>query len=107
MPGFRIRGKVVAGFASYKRHVGYYPHSGEVFKELVDDLAGYEVSEKGGGVKFPINALVPDVLIGKLIAVRMRQVSGKKDTKEKKEKKSKLELAEDSYGAPKKKSKKG
>ncbi len=73
MPGFRVRGKVVAGFASYKRHVGYYPHSGQVFKEMMDELTEYEVSEKGGGIKFPINALVPDALIGKLIAVRMRQ----------------------------------
>lgn len=73
MPGFRIMGKVVAGFASYKAHIGYYPHSGQVFKEMMDDLAGYSVSEKGGGVKFPIDALVPDELIAKLIDVRMKQ----------------------------------
>jgi uncharacterized protein YdhG (YjbR/CyaY superfamily) len=73
MPGFRVNGKVVAGFASYKKHIGYYPHSGQVFKVMMDYLAGYDVSEKGGGVKFPIDALVPDALIGKLIAVRMQQ----------------------------------
>ena len=37
------------------------------------DLAGYDVSEKGGGVKFPIDKEVPDALIEKLIAVRMSQ----------------------------------
>jgi uncharacterized protein YdhG (YjbR/CyaY superfamily) len=73
MPGFRIEGKVVAGFASYKKHIGYYPHSGQVFREMMDDLQGYEVSEKGGGVKFPIDAAVPEALIEKLIAVRMSQ----------------------------------
>ena len=73
IPGFRVNGKVVAGFASYKKHIGYYPHSGQVFKEMMDDLVGYDVSEKGGGVKFPIDVLVPDALIGKLIAVRMQQ----------------------------------
>jgi len=73
MPGFRVNGKVVAGFASYKKHIGYYPHSGQVFTEMMDDLVGYDVSEKGGGVKFPIDALVPDELIGKLIAVRLQQ----------------------------------
>jgi uncharacterized protein YdhG (YjbR/CyaY superfamily) len=73
MPGFRMSGKVVAGFASYKRHIGYYPHSGQVFREMMDDLTGYEVSDKGGGVKFPIDALVPDELIAKLVAVRMQQ----------------------------------
>lgn len=73
MPGFRIKGKVVAGFASYKKHIGYYPHSGQVFKVMMDDLTNYEVSEKGGGVKFPTDAAVPDELIEKLIAVRMSQ----------------------------------
>lgn len=73
MPGFRVNGKVVAGFASYKKHIGYYPHSGQVFKVMMDDLADFEVSEKGGGVKFPIDQSVPDMLIEKLIAVRMSQ----------------------------------
>lgn len=73
MPGFRVQGKVVAGFASYKNHIGYYPHSGQVFKEMMEDLAGYVVSEKGGGVKFPIDAAVPDAVIEQLIAVRMSQ----------------------------------
>ena len=73
MPGFRVNGKVVAGFASYKKHIGYYPHSGQVFKVMMDDLAGYEVSEKGGGMKFPIDGALPDALVEKLIAVRMSQ----------------------------------
>lgn len=73
MPGFRVNGKVVAGFASYKKHIGYYPHSGQVFAQMMDDLAGYEVSEKGGGVKFPIDRVVPDELIAKLISIRMSQ----------------------------------
>ncbi|AWR21823.1 MULTISPECIES: iron chaperone [Aurantimicrobium] len=73
MPGFRVNGKVVAGFASYKKHIGYYPHSGQVFGVMMDDLAGYVVSEKGGGVQFPIDKAVPDALIEKLIAVRMSQ----------------------------------
>jgi uncharacterized protein YdhG (YjbR/CyaY superfamily) len=73
MPGFRVNGKVVAGFASYNKHIGYYPHSGQVFGVMMDDLTDYEVSEKGGGVKFPIDHTVPDALIEKLIAVRMSQ----------------------------------
>jgi uncharacterized protein YdhG (YjbR/CyaY superfamily) len=76
MPGFRLKGKVVAGFASYKKHIGYYPHSGQVFRVMMEDLDGYEVSEKGGGVKFPIDRAVPDTLIEKLIAVRMSQAFG-------------------------------
>jgi hypothetical protein len=40
---------------------------------MMDDLTDYEVSEKGGGVKFPIDRTVPNVLIEKLITVRMSQ----------------------------------
>jgi hypothetical protein len=43
---------------------------------MMDDLVGYEVSEKGGGVKFPIDHTVPDALIAKLIDVRMSQAFG-------------------------------
>ena len=75
MPGFRVEGKVVAGFASYKNHIGYYPHSGQVFSVMMDMLEDYEVSEKGGGVKFPIDSTVPDALIEKLIWVRLSQAN--------------------------------
>ena len=31
MPAFRLDGKVVAGFAAFKHHLAYLPHSGGVF----------------------------------------------------------------------------
>lgn len=73
MPGFRVNGVVVAGFASYTKHLGYYPHSGKVFSEVGDLLDGYVVSEKGGGVHFPIDRDVPDNIIATLINVRISQ----------------------------------
>jgi len=73
MPGFRVNGVVVAGFASYAKHLGYYPHSGKVFSEVGDLLDGYVVSEKGGGVHFPIDSTVPQEIIETLITVRVAQ----------------------------------
>jgi uncharacterized protein YdhG (YjbR/CyaY superfamily) len=73
MPGFRVNGVVVAGFASYKKHLGFYPHSGKVFAEVGNLLDGYVVSDKGGGVHFPIDRDVPDNIIETLISVRMKQ----------------------------------
>ena len=32
MPAFRVGGKVVAGFAAFKNHLAYLPHSGEVLE---------------------------------------------------------------------------
>jgi uncharacterized protein YdhG (YjbR/CyaY superfamily) len=34
VPAFRLQGKVIAGFAAFKNHLSYLPHSGSVFPEL-------------------------------------------------------------------------
>jgi uncharacterized protein YdhG (YjbR/CyaY superfamily) len=31
VPAFRLQGKVIAGFAAFKNHLSYLPHSGSVF----------------------------------------------------------------------------
>ena len=38
MPAFRVGGKVVAGFAAFKNHLAYLPHSGKVLADLGDAL---------------------------------------------------------------------
>ena len=35
VPAFRLQGKVIAGFAAFKNHLSYLPHSGSVFLSLV------------------------------------------------------------------------
>ena len=30
-PAFKVRGKTIAGFAAFKNHLSYLPHSGSVF----------------------------------------------------------------------------
>jgi uncharacterized protein YdhG (YjbR/CyaY superfamily) len=72
MPAYRVEGKVVAGFAAFKRHVSYLPHSGSVLIELADDLAGYQHSS--GALRFAVDTPLPRPLIEKLIAVRMRHL---------------------------------
>jgi uncharacterized protein DUF1801 len=31
VPAFKVRGKAIAGFAAFKNHLSYLPHSGSVF----------------------------------------------------------------------------
>jgi uncharacterized protein YdhG (YjbR/CyaY superfamily) len=71
VPGFKVAGKTVAGFAAFKNHLSYLPHSGSVFPELAEELAGYEKSS--GALRFPVDELLPPELVEKLIAVRLRQ----------------------------------
>jgi uncharacterized protein YdhG (YjbR/CyaY superfamily) len=75
MPAFRLHGKVIVGFAAFKNHLAYLPHSGSVFAELRDDLAGYSSTE--GSLHFPIDKPLPKGLVKKLIAVRLRQAGRK------------------------------
>ena len=72
MPAFRLDGKVVAGFAAFKNHVSYFPHSGSVLPELADDLVGYTASR--GALQFDVDKPLPKALVKKLIAVRQRQL---------------------------------
>jgi uncharacterized protein YdhG (YjbR/CyaY superfamily) len=74
VPAFRVEGKVVAGFAAFKNHLSYLPHSGSVFPELKDELAGYTTST--GALQFPIDRALPKALVRKLIRIRKRQALG-------------------------------
>ncbi len=71
LPAFRVRGKVIAGFAAFKNHLSYLPHSGSVFPELEADLVAYQRST--GALRFPIDEPLPEEIVAKLIKVRMEQ----------------------------------
>jgi uncharacterized protein YdhG (YjbR/CyaY superfamily) len=75
MPAFRVDGQVVAGFAAFKNHLSYLPHSGSVLGELSDDLAGYESTP--GSLHFPIDRPLPTKLVRKLIGARLKEVRGR------------------------------
>jgi uncharacterized protein YdhG (YjbR/CyaY superfamily) len=71
VPAFKVRGKTIAGFAAFKNHLSYLPHSGSVFPQLRDELTGYSASS--GALRFGIDEPLPDALVEKLIAVRLQQ----------------------------------
>ena len=72
MPAFKVQGKTVAGFAAFKNHLSYLPHSGSVLATLPDDVAPYETSK--GSLKFAINSPLPKRLVKKLIHTRMEEL---------------------------------
>src|ERR1700761_6920800 len=71
VPGFKVDGTTIAGFAAFTHHLSYLPHSGSVFPELAQDLAGY--SKSTGALRFAIDTPLPVDLVNQLIAVRLRQ----------------------------------
>jgi uncharacterized protein YdhG (YjbR/CyaY superfamily) len=72
MPAFQVHGKTVAGFAAFKDHLSYLPHSGSVLADLGDEVAGYEISK--GSLRFAVDKPLPKRLVKKLITTRMREL---------------------------------
>ena len=72
MPAFKLQGKTVAGFAAFKHHLSYLPHSGSVLSALGDDLAGYDMTK--GSLHFAIDRPLPKRLVKKLITTRLQQL---------------------------------
>jgi uncharacterized protein YdhG (YjbR/CyaY superfamily) len=70
MPAFAIGGKVVAGFASFKNHLAYLPHSGRVFDKLERELAGFV--RTAGSLHVPIDQPLSSELLAALIEAKMR-----------------------------------
>lgn len=71
VPAFRLQGKVVAGFAAFKNHLSYLPHSGSVFPALKEELGQYETTT--GSLHFPIDSPLPKPLVERLVGVRIAQ----------------------------------
>jgi uncharacterized protein YdhG (YjbR/CyaY superfamily) len=71
VPAFKVRGKTIAGFAAFKNHLSYLPHSGSVFPQLQDELRDYSLSS--GALRFSTGEPLPAPLVEKLIAVRLQQ----------------------------------
>jgi uncharacterized protein YdhG (YjbR/CyaY superfamily) len=72
MPAFKVRGKTVAGFAAFKNHLSYLPHSGSVLEKLADDLVGYQGTK--GSLHFAIDEPIPRGLVNELVNIRMREL---------------------------------
>lgn len=72
MPAFNVRGKTVAGFAAFKHHLSYLPHSGSVLPALGDDVDQFEQTK--GSLHFAIDKPLPKRLVRKLVSTRMRQL---------------------------------
>lgn len=74
VPGFRVDGRVVGGFAAATHHLSWYPHSGSVLAALGDRVASY------GGTKsalhFPHDEPLPADLVRALLEAKQVELRG-------------------------------
>lgn len=76
MPGFRQpgpKGRMVAGYASFRHHCGYYPHSGSIVPQFAVETAGFKTSKSG--VLFTREHPLPDELVMKLLNARIAEIT--------------------------------
>jgi uncharacterized protein YdhG (YjbR/CyaY superfamily) len=72
IPAFRIEGAVVAGFASFAKHMSYLPFSGSVLEQLGDEIAEY--SHTKSSLHFSADAPLGDALVEALITTRLKEI---------------------------------
>jgi uncharacterized protein YdhG (YjbR/CyaY superfamily) len=68
IPGYKLRGKPMLYFASFKEHYSLFAASGAFFAALEDELRGYDLRK--GTVHFPLAKPVPMKLISRIAKLR-------------------------------------
>ena len=74
MPGFRQpgpKGRMVAGYAGFAKHLGLYPHSGSVIPQI--DCSPFKTSKSG--VLFSPDQPLPDALLRAIIETRQAELA--------------------------------
>ena len=75
MPCVKLNGKAVAGYAAFKNHIGYFPHSGHIVPQLPKELAGRK--QTTGGFQFALGEVLTDDLVAKLVTLRLKELGEK------------------------------
>ena len=70
-PAFRVQGKTIAGFAAFKNHLSYLPHSGSVLAQVQDEIGGYKQTKSA--LHFPVDQPLARHIVRRLLLVRMRE----------------------------------
>lgn len=72
MPGLRMPdGRMAAGYAAFRQHLGLYPHSGNIVPGI--DCAPFKTSKSG--VLFTPAQPLPDALVRRIIDARLTEIA--------------------------------
>lgn len=72
VPCFKVDGKGVAGFAPYKKHLSYFPFSGQTLKTLPQFEGS---SQTQGALHFTAQTPLTDEQVRLLIDTRLREIA--------------------------------
>ena len=77
IPAYKVNGAMVIYFAGWKKHYSIYPAGAALVAAFADELAGYEVNDKGT-IRFPLSQPVPVKLIGRLAKFRAKEAAAER-----------------------------
>lgn len=72
MPGFRIEGTIIAGYAAFTKQCGLYVSPGAI-NTLADDISDAGLKATKTGVTFTPNKPISDELIEKLVRASQKE----------------------------------
>lgn len=73
MPAFRYKKRILAYFAAWKHHIGFYPPAPASLKKQTEKYVGPK-----GNLQFPLEKPIPYDLVKKIVKVRMSEITAKK-----------------------------
>ena len=74
IPAYKLDGSTVLFFAGWKQHYSLYPATDLVVEVFKEDLAPYEVNDKGT-IRFPHSQPVPVKLIERIARFRAKEAA--------------------------------
>jgi len=77
IPTYKLHGRYVLYFAGWKQHYSLYPSNDRLVATFKDELAPYEVNNKGT-IRFPLSEPVPVKLIEGIARFRAKEVADRK-----------------------------
>ena len=86
IPAYKLDGRPVFYFAGWKAHYSLYPSTRRLVAEFKDELAPYEVNDKGT-IRFPLDKPVPVRLIGRMAKFRAKELAVREKAKPRSRKK--------------------
>ena len=72
VPAFKINGRPLVCYASFKNHCGFYPMSPEVLQSFSSDLAGFETAK--GTIRFKVDNPLPKTLVKRIVKARLKEL---------------------------------
>jgi len=75
IPRFDLKGHYLVYLAGWKKHIGFYPVTGEAAKAFKEEIKPYKSGK--GSLQFPLAEPMPKDLIRRIVKFRIKEITSK------------------------------